>query len=110
MSFWLKFTVFMASYFLVAFVTWKIHTWYDGYNESKTEAEIIDERVVEEKNSNTDAAKTENKIVADQQVQTEQNQKLEKDIEKQKTGFDCVIPAVGVRDLQQAVTSHTRAR
>lgn len=100
----------IASYIIVLFLGWHMHTWYDGYMHSKEQDQIIQDRVIVENKSNEDAAKTANKEADDDKQAKETETVVERHIEADKSGFGCVVPAIGVHDLQQSVTAHTRAR
>lgn len=105
----IKAYLIIASYAITLLIGWHGHTWYDGYLKSKEQAEIIDTRLSTEKASNEDAAKTAKKEAENDEKARASDAEVESHIESNRAGFDCVIPAIGVRDLQQAITSHTRA-
>lgn len=108
MNFWWKFGLMAATYAAAIAIGWHGHTWYDGYKEAGTEKTIIDDRVAGEVASNADAGKEVKKEADDDQKAKASDAVVEKHIETDKPSYACVVPAVGVRDLQQAVTTHTR--
>lgn len=91
-------------------VGWTSHTWYDGYSKTNATEKLISDRVDNEKSSNNDAARTAIKENEDGKKSAESDAAVEKHIKSNVSGFKCAVPDVGVRDLRQTVTSHTRAR
>jgi hypothetical protein len=98
----------VSSFLFGLFIGWHGHTWYDGYKNSKIETQLIDDRLKEEKNSESDAANTEEKLTIDRQDAANSNVKLETDLAK--TSTDCIVADSSVRDLRQAVTAHRRSK
>lgn len=100
----------IASYILAVAAGWHAHSWYDGYKRAKEADAIIVARVTQETESNKAAAATEKKEADDEKQAKQSDEVITQHIETRPDVFSCVVPAVGVRDLQQAVTTHTRAR
>lgn len=91
-------------------VGWTSHTWYIGYTKEKQMEHLIDSRVESEKNSNKDAAKTIAKETEDEKKATASDALVAKHIAENADAFNCIVPDVGVRDLQQAIATHSSAR
>lgn len=105
-----KYWFLIASYALAIFIGWHSHTWYDGYMANKTKDAIIDTRVEAEKNSNEDAAKTAHKEAENHGKARATDAQLEKHLNEGGDKLDCYVSPVVMRDLREAVTTHTRTR
>lgn len=92
------------------FAGWHSHVWYEGYVKSKLDDKIMVDRIEQEKKSNDEAAKVLAKEAIDHEKEIASNAEIQKHIEADKPAYSCIVPATGLRDLQQAVTSHSRAR
>ena len=86
-------------------LVWKIHDWYDAKTEVKIIATELDNRVKTEAGANKLATEAQSVQEKDKATAQKVVAKEEKEIAKNKSSYDCIVPVDGVRIRNSAAST-----